>query len=72
MALKFFSSSKIVGGDTYTLKFGQKSEKNHFFAHKNENISKSCCPILKKNATPIVFYLNSAYNTQFLNKSVQN
>ena len=53
------------------MKFGQKSEKNHLFGHKNENISKNCGPILK-NSTPIVFFLNSAYNTQFLKKSVQN
>ena len=48
-----------------------KIRKKSFFAHKNENISKSCGPILK-NSTPIVFFLNSAYHNQFLKKSVQN
>ena len=49
----------------------KKYGKNHFFTHKNANISKNKCPILK-NSTAIEFSLNFAYNTRFLKKSVQN
>ena len=65
----FFSIPKIVGGDT--LWNWGKNQKKSFLAHKNENISKSSGPILK-NSTPIVFFLNFAYNAKFLKKSVQN
>ena len=48
-----------------------KIKKNPLFTHKNENIFKNYGPILE-NLSLIVFFLNSAYMIQYLNKSVKD
>ena len=65
---RFSSKSKIEGW----LFFGEmgKNEKNPKKFHKNANISKNKCPILK-NSTAIFLSLNFTYNIQFLLKSEQ-
>ena len=66
-----YDDRKVVKSCTNCVRIFVRIRKKTFFTHKNENISKSSRPIVK-NSTAIVFFSNSAYNTKFLKKSVEN